>query len=60
MDGMSIDPSRNIISTWSSGTPRSSGSSTTHELVPMTDSSRCGTTMSPSPDAWSRLMTMLQ
>ena len=48
--GISLAPSEYIRSTWSSGTERSSGSSTTHELVPTTDRPRCGTTMSPSPD----------
>ena len=47
-------------STWSSGTDRSSGSSTTHEVVPTIDSPRCGTTISPSPDLCIRLITMLQ
>ena len=57
--GSASSPRRTIRSTWSSGTPRSSGSSTTHELVPTTDRPRWGTMMSPSPEAWSRLMTML-
>ena len=47
-------------STWSSGTERSSGSSTTQEVVPTIERPRCGTTMSPSPDLCIRLITMLQ
>jgi len=58
--GTNRAPSRNIASTWSAGTSRSSGSSTTHELVPTTERPRCGSTMSPSPARCRRLTTSPQ